>query len=76
MNRLFRQLLPFITIGIIIVTFALGLIVLFYVFLIGTIIGAVLFLISWIRTKFFSPKLPVKQTKSGRIIDSDDWKKL
>jgi len=77
MKRLLSQLIPFIVIGIIIVTFAFGIILLAYLFLFGAIIGSILFLISWIRHKLFPPKtLTPTQKKSGRIIDTNDWKEL
>ena len=77
MQRFIRRLTPFIMLGIIIVFFAFGLVILAYLFMIGAIVGLILFLISWLRIKFFPPKTPVKRKKkSGRIIDSDDWRIL
>lgn len=78
MKRIFSQLTPFIFIGIAIVAFAFGIILLAYLFLFGAIIGLILFLISWIRYKLFPPKTLTTTTKkkSGRIIDTDDWKEL
>jgi hypothetical protein len=77
MNKLLKQLIPFIVIGILITAFVFGIMLLAYLFVIGAIIGCILFLIRWIQSKFFSTKKIVKsERKSGRIIDSDDWKKL
>jgi len=77
MQRFLNQLIPFIFIGIAIVAFAFGVMLLAYLLLFGAIAGFILFFISWIRAKFFAPKTEVKpEQKSGRIIDSDDWKKL
>lgn len=77
MQRFIRRLTPFIMLGIIIVFFAFGLVILAYLFMIGAIVGLILFLISWLRIKFFPTKTPVKRKKkSGRIIDSDDWRIL
>jgi hypothetical protein len=78
MQRFLNQLIPFIFIGIAIVAFAFGIMLLAYLFFFGAIIGMILFLISWVRQKFFPPKTIVvkPKNKSGRIIDSDDWKKL
>ncbi|TAK77235.1 MAG: hypothetical protein EPO11_02865 [Gammaproteobacteria bacterium] len=76
MQRLLNQLAPFILFGIAIVAFVFGIMLLAYLFFFGALIGLILFMISWIRNRFFPPKGVAKQVKSGRIIDSDDWKKL
>lgn len=77
MNRLLRQIIPFIVIGIVIVTIIFGMMLLAYIFLFGAILGLILFIIRWIRDKFFSShKITKRGKKPGRVIDSDDWKKL
>lgn len=79
MQRFLTQLLPFLFIGIAIVAFAFGIMLLAYLFFFGALIGLILFIISWIREKFFSSKTtnaPVKKKSSGRVIDSDDWRKM
>jgi hypothetical protein len=77
MQRLINQLIPFLLLGIAIVAFAFGIVLLAYLFFFGAIIGAILFLFNWIKAKFFPSKtLKSKPMKSGRIIDSDDWKEL
>jgi hypothetical protein len=77
MQRIISKLIPFLLAGIAIVAFAFGILLLAYLFLFGAIIGLILFLITWIRNTFFPRKLPTKtHKKTGRIIDSDDWKKL
>lgn len=78
MQRLLNQLVPFILAGIALVAFAFGIVLLAYLFLFGAILGFILFIISWIRNRFFPPKTITRDTrkKSGRIIDSDDWKEL
>lgn len=78
MKKFFNQLLPFIFAGIAIVAFAFGIILLAYLFLFGALVGFVLFLIAWIRKKFFLPKTTYKPKakQTGRIIDSNDWRKL
>ena len=77
MKRFLQQLIPFIILGIVIVALVFGMMLLAYLFLFGAILGLILYAILWIRDKFFSSKKPVKQKKpSGRIIDSNDWKKL
>lgn len=77
MQRFLNQLIPFVLIGIAVVAFAFGIMLLAYLFLFGAIVGFILFIINWIRATFFAPKsvMPAKKT-SGRIIDSDDWKEL
>lgn len=77
MKRFLSQLIPFIFIGIAIVAFAFGIILLAYLFLIGALVGLILFSISWIKEKFFPRKVSTQPKKhSGRVIDSDDWKKM
>lgn len=76
MQRFINQLLPFLFVGIAIAAFAFGIVLLAYLFLFGALVGVALFIISWIRYKFFPPKMPEKRKKSGRVIDSDDWKSL
>jgi len=78
MQRFLSQLIPFILVGIAIVAFVFGIMLLAYLFLFGAILGFILFVISAIREKFFAKKnknSPIKK-QSGRIIDSDDWKNM
>lgn len=74
MRKLVSQLIPFLTLGIAIVAFAFGLMLLAYLFLFGAIVGTILFIINWIRSKYGTRKQPPPQVKGGRIIDADDWK--
>ena len=78
MEKFIKQLLPFLFIGIALVAFAFGILLLAYLFLFGAIVGLVLFIISWIREKFFAKKKTIMQPrkKSSRIIDSDDWRRM
>lgn len=76
MQRFLQQLVPFVFIGIAIVAFAFGIMLLAYLFLFGALLGMVLFAISWIKNKFFPPKTPTKVVRTGRVIDSDDFKKM
>jgi len=76
MRRFINQLIPFLIVGIVIIAFAFGIILLAYLFLFGALVGFFLFFINWIRHKFFAPKKIIVKTKSGRIIDSDDFKQL
>ena len=77
MRRLINRLIPFFIAGIFLVAMAFGLVLLAYLFLIGEIAGMILFAVASIRERFFSPKKKVKPPQpSGRVIDSDDWRKL
>lgn len=79
MNKFFEKLVPFLLLGMAIVAFVFGLLLLTYLFLFGAAVGLVLFLITWIRQRFFGKKevISYKVTrKKGRVIDSDDWKSM
>ncbi|HLB41327.1 MAG TPA: hypothetical protein VJN02_00495 [Gammaproteobacteria bacterium] len=67
-----KQLVPFIFIGIAIVAFIFGIMLLAYLFFFGAIIGLILFIVTWIRQKFFPTKTSIQIIKKGRIIDSDE----
>jgi uncharacterized membrane protein YciS (DUF1049 family) len=48
-----------------------------YLFVIGAIVGLVLFAVDYLRKRFHHPDKKTKPRRaSGRIIDSDDWRKL
>jgi hypothetical protein len=77
MQRFLKQLTPFIILGIVLIALAFGMILLAYLFLFGAILGGILYLIRWIQLRFFPSKTRDKAAqKKGRIIDSNDWKKL
>lgn len=76
MDKLFKQLAPFIMVGIILVVLFFGIMLLAYLFILGATIGLILFALRFIQKKFFPPKKVSKPRTSGRIIDSDEWKKL
>lgn len=74
LQRIFGQLiitiLPYIIAGILI-TFAIGLIILFYYVVIwGIVIGIALWLAAFIKRHLFKKSTPIK-THKGRIIDHD-----
>ncbi|MHB1946695.1 MAG: hypothetical protein ACYCQI_01100 [Gammaproteobacteria bacterium] len=72
MPNFFARLVPFLFLGIAIVAFAFGLILLTYLFVFGAIVGLTLFLIVWIRDKFFPSKSLTKpQKRKGRTIDHE-----
>ena len=79
MRRLFESLIPFIFIGIVIVVLVFGLVMFSYLLLFGAIVGLILFIFEWVRTKFkqksTSPKYH-KRSHKGRVIDTDEWKEL
>lgn len=74
--RFFKRLVPFIIAGIMLAVMAFGLILLAYLFLIGTVIGMVLYAFNWVRERYFRPPNKQPRQPSGRVIDSDDWRKL
>ncbi len=76
--KLTNRISPFIVAGIAIITLIFGMVLLAYLFIIGAAIGIVLFVINWVRENFFRNKKVKRSPKqpSGRIIDSDDWRKL
>ena len=78
MKNLIAKLIPFILVGMAIVAFSFGIILFIYLILIGTAVGAVLFFIQWIKIKIFQKKHVKSSTKAkkGRIINSDDWRRL
>ena len=65
--------------GVAVIAFAFGIMLLAYLFLFGAIIGTFLYFVSWIRSKFRRPMpdtLHKRKENQGRIIDTDDWKHL
>lgn len=67
MQNFFARLIPFVLLGMAIVAFAFGLLLLTYLLIFGALVGLALFAISWIRDKFFAKK---QLTKSrGRTIE-------
>ena len=77
MEKFIKQLIPFLLLGIAVVAFSFGILLLAYLFLFGALVGLVLFTANWLRNKFFPPKKIIQKKKhEGRVIDSDDWYKL
>lgn len=72
----FKRLTPFIIAGIMLAVMAFGMILLAYLFLIGTVIGMILYAFNWIRERYFTPRKKQPRQPSGRVIDSDEWRKL
>lgn len=79
MRSVLNKILPFIFAGFAIVALAFGIMLLAYLFFFGALVGLILYLAALIRQKFFAPKGQLRKTnrpQSGRIIDTDDWRKL
>lgn len=76
MQSIFKKLIPFIFLGIMIVLFVVGLIVLSYLLIFGAIVGVILFIIAWIRDQLFNKRqkiqYPEVKKKSNRTIDHDN----
>ena len=75
MNSFISRIGPFIFIGILIVLFVIGLMLLYYLLIFGAAVGLILFAIAWLREKLFKPKkprYPIAKRKSGHTIDHDD----
>lgn len=68
-----QRLIPFIFVGIMIVLFAVGIIILSYLLMLGAIIGLVLFAIAWIKEKLTRKNNypEIKKNRTGRTIDHD-----
>lgn len=78
MSNFFAKLVPFILFGIAIVAFAFGLVLLMYLLVFGAIVGLALYVIAWIKDKFFRSKQMTTykhKEKQGRTIDHDDLNK-
>jgi len=54
------------------ILFVAGLIFFSYVFIVVAILGAILYLIAYIRLKFFARKQFQQQKTQGRVIEHDD----
>jgi hypothetical protein len=74
MKLLLAKVWPFIALGITIVIFVAGIVILSYVLIFGALIGLILFAIQWLRNSLFAKKTPPpeKVEHKGRIIDHDD----
>lgn len=77
-NSWAAKFLPFLTMGLSIVLFIIGIIVFSYILIIAAIIGVILFSIGYIRAKFFMKNKEVhrynKTTEdaSGRVIEHEE----
>ncbi len=67
------RLIPFVLLGVAIVAFVLGMIVMAYIFVFGALLGLAIFAITWVRAKFF-PNKNLGIVKRGRTYDHNDLK--
>lgn len=78
MRNLMARLIPFFMLGIALVALFFGLVLLAYLFVFGALVGIVLFLINWVKVKFFPANTIVKREAhkqgSGNLIDHDEQK--
>jgi hypothetical protein len=75
MRNIINRLIPFIFLGIMIVIFVAGIILLSYLLIYGAIVGIIIYLIVWIKEQLFNKKkspYPEQKKRSGRTIDHDD----
>ncbi|EKD54195.1 MAG: hypothetical protein ACD_60C00117G0001 [uncultured bacterium] len=74
MNTFLQRLIPFIFLGILLVLFVVGVILFSYLLIVGAIVGLILFLIAWVKEKFFPghKALKPKHPRSHRTIDHRD----
>lgn len=74
---LLNRIIPFFIAAFVFIVIAFGLVLMAYVILFAVALGTIVYAFNWIRNRFF-PKPEPKPHKepSGRIIDSDDWRKL
>ncbi len=75
------RLVPFIGMGIFIVLIIVGLIFLSYLIVIGALIGFVLFVLAYLKNRFFPNKYPTTksqqsedQSHHGKTYDHDEFK--
>jgi hypothetical protein len=71
MNNLYAKIMPFIMLGVALVAVFFGLILLAYLFLVGAVVGLILFVAAWIKAKYFSPKVSIPK-RVGRTIDHNE----
>jgi hypothetical protein len=73
MQNLYTRLLPFIFLGIAIVAFIFGLLLLAYLFIFGALVGLGLFAIAYIKQRFFASKeIIIPKKNQGQTIDHDE----
>lgn len=73
MQSFLSRIIPFIFLGVMIVLLVAGMIILSYLLIVGALVGLILFIIAWVRDRFFNKKtnLPEKR-REGRTFDHKD----
>lgn len=73
-----RFLYPFLMIAALVLLFSFGLMLVFYLILASFVVSLVLFVVNWVKMRFFQPRPAAPKTKpqAGRIIDTDDYRHL
>jgi hypothetical protein len=71
MQTIFGRLVPFIFVGIMVVLFVVGLVIISYLLIFGALVGLCLFVIAWVREKLIRKNNypEVKKNRNGRTID-------
>ena len=76
LKRLWTSILPVISMVVFVALFILGLFVSFYLLIFAAIIGLILSIVAFIRSKFIGPKAaPPDQPTQGRTIEYDEVEK-
>jgi ABC-type uncharacterized transport system permease subunit len=66
------RIMPFISLGIFIVLIIIGIIFLSYIFVIGAIVGLIIYSAAWIRIKLSGKKSsPTPNTQQGNVYEHD-----
>ena len=75
---LLRRLYPLLMLIALVLLFSFGIMLLFYILLASFVVSLVLFAVNWIKMRFFQPaqRRPTTKPKTGRIIDTDDYRHL
>lgn len=74
--RIIRQIAPLFLAAFILVMVMFGMVLLAYLILFILVVSSIAYLVNRIKL-YFSPPQPKKPNNpSGRVIDSDEWRKL
>lgn len=66
-------LTSYITMGIVLVLAAAGIVLFSWLLLLGALAGVCLYALTWLYIRFFSPSRPQQRRRSsGRVIEHDD----
>jgi len=76
--RIINRIIPFFMAVFIFILLVSGFVLLAYLILFSVLLGIIVFVVNSIRARFAPPKPKTEQPTQtqGRIIDSDDWRKL